>query len=198
MWWRASFTRIDQGREGACVGFAWTNELLAKPVVASVTRPLSEFASAYYKEAQKIDDWPGEAYEGTSVLAGAKIAQKLGYISEYKWAFGIEDVLNALAFTGPVVIGIPWHEGMYQTTPDGLVVVSGKVVGGHAITLTGYGRRKFKSGEFDVVRWRNSWGRTYGKRGDGYIKVTDLEKLLKQDGEACIPAGRKAIIATNF
>lgn len=197
-WWRAPFVRIDQGREGACVGFAWTNELLSRPVVAGVPRPPDTFALSYYKEAQRIDDWPGENYEGTSVLAGAKVAKALGYISEYKWAFGIEDVLNALAFTGPVVIGIPWYEGMYQTTPDGLVVVSGKLVGGHAITLTGYGRRRFRTGEFDVVRWRNSWGRTYGKRGDGYIKVDDLAALLKDGGEACIPMGRKFITAKNF
>lgn len=191
MYWRGPFFRLDQGQEGACVGFAWTNEILSKPVSSNVPRPLNDFALKFYKEAQKLDDWPGEDYEGTSVLAGAKQAQKLGYITGYRWAFGIEDVLDALAFTGPVVIGIPWYNDMYSTLPGGLVKVGGKLVGGHAITLTGYGNRKFPGGlTLDVVRWRNSWGRTYGVRGDGYIRVTDLANLLKQDGEACVPTGR--------
>jgi hypothetical protein len=62
---------LDQGKEGACVGFAWSHELAAYPVRVEVD---DEFArSKIYAEAQKIDEWPGEAYHGTSVLAGAKV-----------------------------------------------------------------------------------------------------------------------------
>lgn len=198
-YWRGPFTRLDQGQEGACVGFAWTNNLLSKPVVAKLPLPPQDFAMNLYKSAQKIDEWEGEAYSGTSVLAGAKVAQLGGFISGYRWAFSIDEVLDALGLLGPVVLGVPWFDGMYGTLPGGLVEVSGSRVGGHAITATGYGRREFplssqvgrraKRTE-DVVRWRNSWGRSYGVRGDGFIRVEDLERLLKGEGEACIPMGR--------
>lgn len=199
VWWGSPKERLDQGREGACVGFAWTNELLAHPVVARLPLPANDFARNLYRSAQKIDEWEGEAYSGTSVLAGAKMAKMGGFISGYRWAFSINDVLDALAFMGPVVLGVPWHESMYGTLPGGLVEVAGERVGGHAILATGYGRKSFSGGlgswranqGEDVIRWRNSWGSSYGVKGDGFIRVADLEKLLKSGGEACVPLGRK-------
>src|SRR5689334_10441072 len=56
---------LDQGREGACVGFGWSHELCAKPGVHMVD---NNFALAVYHRAQQIDEYPGEDYSGTSVL----------------------------------------------------------------------------------------------------------------------------------
>ena len=78
---------LDQGYEGACVGFSWSHELAARPVeVQGVT---NETARQVYFEAQRIDEWEGGAYdgaipfyEGTSVLAGAKALQAQGKIKE--------------------------------------------------------------------------------------------------------------------
>lgn len=191
--WRAG-ERLDQGREGACVGFAWTAELLARPNEVRVPDS-DKFARELYREAQRLDVWPGEAYEGTSVLAGAKAAQKAGFIGEYRWAFSIDEVIDALVAIGPVVIGIPWYENMYETRPSGLVEVGGRLVGGHAITLTGYHPGMRIRGEgwwkrHEVIRWRNSWGEAYGRGGDGFITPDALERLLSDDGEACIPTQR--------
>jgi hypothetical protein len=185
----------DQGSEGACVGFAWMNELLASPKEPK-HQPEEEMANkialSYYKRAQRLDDWPGENYEGTSVLAGAKVMKESGYIGEYRWCFGIDDVRDALIVEGPVVIGVPWYEGMYETKPNGLVQLKGKNVGGHAITLTGYYPSKMFDGKREeVFRWRNSWGRDYGIDGSGYIRYTDLAKLLADSGEACVPMHRE-------
>lgn len=201
--WQAHRQRLDQGHEGACVGFGWTAELQAQPaVVGGVSGqigpyPAQYFASYLYHKAQQVDDWPGDDYEGTSVLAGAKAVQAEGYIDSYRWAFTIDDVLDALIELGPVVLGIPWFESMYETRPGGLVEVDGRLVGGHCITLTGYHPRMRIRGEgwrnrFEVCRWRNSWGESYGNRGDGYIRVEDLEVLLwgRYGGEACIPLNR--------
>lgn len=184
---------IDQGSEGACVGFGWTNELRAKPVPVKFPNP-EQFAIGIYKQAQKIDEWPGENYSGTSVLAGAKICRSLGYIGEFRWAFGIDDVIDTLVTSGPVVLGIPWYESMYETRPSGLIDIGGKKVGGHCILATGYSpkQRFMKEGltTFEVVRLRNSWGPEYGVNGNGWIKVEDLAKLLSGKGEACIPVAR--------
>lgn len=188
-------TVLDQGREGACVGFAWMGELLAAPVRPD-RQPSQELGNAlaswYYKRAQKVDQWPGEDYEGTSVLAGAKIMKEEGFIESYRWCFDIKDVRDTVITTGPVVIGIPWKAGMYETLPEGLVKVHGKNVGGHALVITGFDPAMKINGRVQpVFRWRNSWGSGYGVDGSGYIRYNDLEELLKQTGEACVPLGRK-------
>lgn len=186
---------LDQGSEGACVGFGWMGEFLAQPA-APEPQPgkfaTQKYANDVYQTAKTIDEYPGENYEGTSVLAGAKVMRARGFIKSYRWAFSIEDVRDAIIQEGPVVIGIPWKEGMYETGPGGLVKVSGKSVGGHCLVLTGYDpAMKIGARKYEVYRWRNSWGPDYGVNGSGYIKATDLAKLLKNVGEACVPIGRQ-------
>lgn len=186
---------LDQGREGACVGFGWTAALLASPE-RPAPQPDVEVAEAFakdvYHEAQKIDEWPGEDYEGTSVLAGAKTLARRNLIDSYRWAFGLNDVRDTVIWKGPVVIGIPWFEGMYDTDNHGVVDVSGDMVGGHCITLTGYHPYARLGGKVrEVFRWRNSWGTGYGRNGSGYIEAADLAWLLNMRGEACIPIGKR-------
>lgn len=185
---------LDQGSEGACVGFGWMGELLAQPV-APDQQPEVNFANRlaikFYKEAKKVDQWAGEDYEGTSVLAGAQVMKNLGFITEYNWCFGIDDVRDALIAKGPVVIGIPWYNGMYDTLPGGLVSVSGELTGGHCILLTGYDpAMSFNGKTYEVFRWRNSWGSDYGVDGSGFITYNDLKMLLAENAEACVPIGR--------
>jgi Papain family cysteine protease len=186
---------LDQGSEGACVGFGWTAELLAQPFVpASVpTVPVAQnFALEVYNSAKRIDEWAGENYDGTSVLAGAKVIQQKGFIGGYRWCFGIEDVRDSVIAHGPVVIGIPWFSGMYETGKWGIVNVTGDMVGGHCITITGYHPRKWTpSGRVEAFRWRNSWGTSYGRNGSGWIRYDDLALLLKDQGEACVPLDRR-------
>lgn len=203
--WGSPRERLDQGYEGACVGFGWTHELLASPArvrIDAAHGTPDTFARNVYRTAQRIDEWPGESYDGTSVLAGAKVVRSMGYINGFRWAFGIDDVLDTLCAPardggGPVVLGIPWFESMYETRPGGLVEVDGDLVGGHCLILTGYhpGMRIRQEGwlnRFEVVRWRNSWGRGYGRAGDGLVRVEDLERLLDSrfQAEACVPIGR--------
>lgn len=184
-------TVLDQGSEGACVGYGWLAEILAEPESPD-EQPAPDFgnklARLFYKEAQKVDEWPGEDYSGTSVLAGAKVMKEYGYISEYRWCFSIDDIIDAVVSEGPVVIGIPWYSSMYQTNSLGLTGVKGEKVGGHCIVLTGYHPAKlFGRQSLEVFRWRNSWGQSYGIDGSGYIRVSDLRKLFEEGGEACIP-----------
>lgn len=191
---------LDQGREGACVGFAWTNELIASPRPDPTTNisEAQQYALNVYREAQKIDEWPGESYSGTSVLAGAKIVKGAGHIDEYRWAFNIDDVKDTVIQHGPVIVGIPWYESMYQTRDSGLVEIGGQVVGGHALMVFGYHPAMRINGEgwnnrHRVFKWYNSWGPSYGKRGYGYIRYEDLRDLLADWGEACVPMGRKLV-----
>jgi hypothetical protein len=191
---------LDQGQEGACVGFGWTADLLASPrpdkyATAAVG---NRFARNVYFDAQRIDEWEGENYEGTSVLAGAKVIAAKGYMSEYRWAFSIEDVRDAVIAEGPVVIGIPWYSNMYGTRPSGLLDIGGQLVGGHCILVSGYHPSMRIRGEgwnerHRVFRLRNSWGPDWGVNGNGFIKYDDLAALLREWGEACVPVGRKMV-----
>lgn len=188
---------IDQGAEGACVGYGWTNELLAEPKGKRSADPLraEAYAKDWYKAAQQIDEWEGDTYSGTSVLAGAKVGVGRKHYESYRWAFSIDEVRDAVLGLGPVVIGIPWYEAMYRTRRSGLVEVGGRKVGGHCILLTGYHPQLRILGEgltakHDVFEWFNSWGRSYGRAGRGLIEKATLASLLAEEGEACVPLNR--------
>lgn len=196
-------TYNDQGYEGACVGFAWSHELTARPKVIPTD---NNYALNIYRRARQLDPWPGEDYSGTSVLAGVKAVQELRnqygkpLITEYRWGFGIQDVLRILGYQGPVVLGIDWYENMYDPDSRFFIHPTGEVVGGHAILANGVKivkkntalPAKWDNVDLDksYVRLHNSWGQGYGLGGDAFITVRDLDTLLKNGGEACIPVVR--------
>lgn len=183
-------TRLDQGQEGACVGFSWSQELAASPVVVSGIT--NESARQVYFSAQRLDDYPGGAYpdatpfyEGTDVLAGAKAVEALGKLTEYRWAFNLNDVILAVGHQGPGVFGTNWYSGSMDTDSKGFIHATGEIVGGHAICVRGVNVSK------KYFTLANSWGTSWGKGGDCYISFDDFEKLLLDSGEFCIPVGRK-------
>jgi hypothetical protein len=124
--------------------------------------------------------------EGASVLAGARVLRDLGDIKSYRWGFGLDDVLQTLSRRGPVVLGINWTDSMYSTDDHGLIEISGPVVGGHCILASGIWPNHpfFKD---DVVALINSWGSSWGINGRGFLRTSDLDSLLRENGEACIP-----------
>lgn len=192
---------LDQGREGACVGFAWTAELMAEPM-RPIPMPSTDVANRYakgiYRQAQRLDQWPGENYSGTSVLAGAKTVKSRGYLESYHWCFSVDELKYAVTQLGPAVIGVNWYQGMYRTKLiDGkhFAKVSGKKVGGHALTIIGYDPAVMVNGkETECFIWRNSWGFSYGDNGNAYITVEELEALAKERTEFCIPIARKKAV----
>lgn len=173
---------LDQGREGACVGHAWAHEVAAPP-----KRSLSSSNLAFhiYREAQKVDEWSGEAYSGTSVLAGAKIVQSLGHMDEYRWCFSLADIALAVGRQGPVVVGLNWYSGMFSPDADGYIHPTGSLAGGHAILCNGVNikRRRFML--------TNSWGRGWGRDGTCFISFDELDRLLHEQGDACVPVRRR-------
>ena len=183
---------LDQGTEGACVGFAWTHELNAKPFRIRV---MTNTAKTMYYAAQQWDQWAGTEYDGTSVIAGAKTVHSLGHMPEYRWAFGIDDVLRTLSEHGPVVLGINWYEGMFNTNAEGFIAPTGNIAGGHAILAKAVKFREregfwWKDLPEPIITLHNSWGTDWGVNGDAYITASDLATLLNQQGEACVPVKR--------
>lgn len=101
-WWDF----YDQGSEGACVGFSASRMM-------SLLNRVRYDARWLYREAQKVDAWPGENYEGTSVRAGLDVLRSRGHcrvgtlgkvypedvasgISVYRWATSPEEVHEAI------------------------------------------------------------------------------------------------------
>jgi hypothetical protein len=183
---------FDQGHEGACVAYALGHELASRPAEQKGIYDKWLVENVYW-EAQKIDPWAGgiypgatPIYEGTSVLAGVKILHKKKFFKEYRWAFNFNDLIAGIGYNGPAVLGLNWYEGMFDTDSDGFIKPSGYIAGGHAVLARAV---NVKTG---VVTIRNSWGKSWGRGGDCYIKFADLERLLYERGEAVFLVGRTA------
>ena len=175
---------LDQKQTSECVAYSWSHELIAKPK----PKTLAWSPHDIYTQAQKIDEWPGEDYDGTSVLAGVKILQQMGYIGEYRWGFTSRDGITGVSRHGPGVIGITWRDDMWETDLNGYVHWSGSQAGGHAILVRGVSLTR------QAVLLHNSWGADWGGTtkgpGTAWFSFTDLDKALKDDGEFCIPTVR--------
>ena len=76
------------------------------------------------------------------------------------------------------------YEGLMESDKDGLIVLKGKALGGHAILCNGYNA---KTGLF---RLHNSWGKNWGINGECFIDMDHMAKLLFESGEAAIPLKR--------
>ncbi len=172
-WWG------DQGATSSCVGHAWAHFVEDSPR----THPAPGFhidPYTIYREAQKVDEWTGEGYDGTSVRAGAKYLQAQGVIGEYLWAFDVDTVIRNILEVGPLVVGTNWYEGMFYPKRDFIIHPTGRVAGGHAYVLNGYNKAT------KLFRCKNSWGRGWGSKGHAYMHRSTFARLLAEDGEACI------------
>jgi C1A family cysteine protease len=168
---------LDQGWTSQCVAYAWLHFLASAPIM---TRSRT-FPSPVdlYKAAQKIDEWPGEDYDGTSVRAGAKVLQSLGLISGYLWADSMDTLKRFVVQRGPVVIGTDWFSGMDRTR-GGYTIPEGRHRGGHAYLVHGW------SASRKAFRAVNSWGAEWGDGGKLWIDELDMQYLIFQaNGEAC-------------
>jgi papain like protease len=175
--------RLDQGAIGQCVGFGFGQELAARPKVH--TKVTYDTARQIYLRAQQLDEWPGEDYEGTSILAGAKTVQEKNYVTAYHWCFTLSELVLAVGYLGPVVLGVNWHTGQMDTDSNGFIHPTGAVEGGHAIIANGV---SVKSRSFLLT---NSWGAGWGTNGQCRITWSDMWQLLSEQGEACVPIGRR-------
>lgn len=195
--------RLDQGAEGACVGFGFAHELAARPGI--VTGVNNTYARDLYWDAQRADDWSGGSYpgaspvyEGTSVLAGAKVCLKRGFYKEVRWALNLTDLVIAVGYTGPAVMGVDWYEDMLDTDDHGYIHPTGDIAGGHCVCINGVKIVKKADGTADPLRSyfviQNSWGRSWGVDGRCGITLAETMKLWS-GGDFCIPIGRVAAVA---
>ena len=210
--WRHSAV-LDQGAEGACVGMGCAGEAAAEPVpVPGVT---NAYARGWYRSAQRRDPWPGEAYSGTSVLAGLLEGRARGLYTGFLWAKSAAELAAGIVLPesrggGPAVIGVEWTQGSYDTDGLGVLRPSGPVVGGHCVAVIGFvpatssrvsatlqrqledlglwnGYRSAGGPVFVIL---NSWGRSFGINGLALVPLAVMESWVAARGEFAQPVGR--------
>lgn len=204
---------LDQGVEGACVSTGCGHEAAARPVeVQGITFPWCR--ENIYHPAQHEDPWRGcslgqrcpiepmsESYEGTSVLAGVKQLQRLGFVTSYVWAITLKEAILGLGYFGPAILGFNWYEGMFDTDADGFIHPTGRLMGGHcllaqAVKIVYKDRPSWKNFwrtrtwedvdlERSYVTLHNSWGKNWGVNGRAKISLNDFNRLLLEQGEVC-------------
>ncbi len=178
-WWG------DQGYTPHCVAYAWLHWLADGPVTQPSPLPTIK-PRVLYSEAQAADEIPGNDYDGTTVRGGAKVLRDRGLVAKFLWATSLEAVVNTILEVGPVVIGVNWYGGMMDPGRRGRIAPTGELVGGHAVVVNGVNVRA------ETLRIKNSWGRSWGDNGRAVISFEHFERLLAEDGEACIATEIKA------
>jgi len=182
---KAKGNHLDQGREGACVGMGLTNAMRYEPNIGDLQKYDEHFAiTQIYWEAQKNDPFPGGEYPGasprmggTSLLEGAKQLKRLGLIKSYRWAFSIDELILGLGYFGVAVVGIPWYSRMSEPESDGRIRIGGQIEGGHCLDTIQYNKNSGK------LRLAQTWGMEHGDRGEVYIMIDEMDRLLHEQGE---------------
>jgi len=178
-YWQDNIWWGDQGNSPKCVGYAWTHWIEDGPIIHSGVHPVVS-PDLIYSEAQKIDAWPGESYDGTSVRAGARYLQNISKISSYYWAFDVNTLINTVLTLGPVVVGTNWYYSMFYPNINGLIKISGYLAGGHAYVINGVDTVN------KLFRIKNSWGQSWGVGGHAFISFDDMSRLIFENGEICL------------
>ncbi len=110
---------LDQGREGACTGFA----LAAVVNYHLARRNLKRFVSPrmLYEMARKYDEWPGEGYDGSSARGAMKGWVAHGVCSDDSWPYdvlGTERLTQEVAEEAQLTPGGSYYRVMHRQIRD--------------------------------------------------------------------------------
>lgn len=185
-YWNYAYPPLDQGDTGTCVAHGGKNFLLADPVV-QVTRDGPPLPLEMYRQIVLLDEFADNDFEatapddqlqsGTTTRALCKWLLDRGYIQQYRRAMNVHDMAEWVALRGPLLVGIPWHEGMMRVDNRGYIARSGGWLGGHFVIYIGV---NFDRQDFTI---ENSWGR-WGIEGTGRARISfdHTSQLVFHDG----------------
>lgn len=208
----------DQGAMGSCVGFSGCT------VLAEHAEHRDKVFSPMwlYTEAQKLDEWPGEDYSGTSISGACKALRTVGVCQEDFWPYGGDIFRGAeidasrhrihsyfriepgdiVAMKTMLMKECLWcafdvREGFYNAVYDGIVhdagYLKGRSYGGHAVALVGW---KTIDGRL-YWEFQNSWGYKWGDHGFFYMSA-DLFSQVAIGGvyyvETNVESGQEIVV----
>jgi len=191
----------DQGKEGACTGFALAaviDYLLAR---MGVETGAEVSARMLYEMAQRYDEWSGEEYAGSSCrgaikgwyhmgacrealypfdrklnkgwsIEAAKDARRCTVGAYYRLGNRISDYHAALNEVGAILCSADVHAGWNRpAAANGHISHQPKPLGGHAFAIVGYDASGF---------WiQNSWGRNWGLDGTALWTYEDWQLSVR-------------------
>ena len=137
-----------------------------------------DYAHQAYSLATQLDPWdftwPPED-GGSSGLAAAKAAQRLGKGGAYRHVFrGADEVVQLIQTGRAVSVGTWWTWGMFEPDDNNIIEPTGGLAGGHQYLARGYDLKR------DLIRIRCWWGWFR----DVWIRRNHLNDLLMDDGDA--------------
>lgn len=175
----------DQNGYPRCVGYRWRQFLYQAPVKIKAPELT---ADEIYTWAQQHDPWPGTDYAGTTVRAGVRCLVEYGHVTEYRWAFTVEDCLRwLLGGYGTLVVGTDWYAGMSRPDSRNYLHATGEMQGGHCYGFIGANRTERK------LRVENNWGTEWADGGRAWMSFDTFADLLASGGEACCALERSAV-----
>jgi C1A family cysteine protease len=179
----------NQGGEGSCVSFAAAGfkefqEKNFKTYLAPrfLTDRIQKDADsgAYPRDAMEVllkegvspeMCQPYVAREASTPCQGSVDLAKENKIKAYARLYTIEEMKKCLyengAFLASFLVTDTWFKPV-----GGLVIPEGKVVGGHAVCIVGY------DDATRLLKFRNSWGRDWGRDGYGYLPYVSVGQYL--------------------
>jgi hypothetical protein len=140
----------------------------------------SQLVQPLYRECTANDPFSGQwepEDTGSDGLTLGKMLKARGLISGYQHATSIAACHVAIQ-NGPFAVGIPWYQNMFYPDPNGVVVPSGAMVGGHEIVCDEYDLDR------DLWWYTNSWSDGWGIRGRFAMSSATFQTLLSRQGDA--------------
>lgn len=178
---------LDQRNTSSCTGHALAHCL--NTTYFAGTRGIrrryldSRAAMDLYSAATARDEFPGQYPPndgGSSSLGVCKAGVDLGYLSGYRHTFTLAQAISAIQVQ-PGIAGLPWYEGMFDTDNAGFIRPTGRMIGGHEVTVLGVNLPA------RYVTILSSWGPLWGINGRAKIRWQDFDKLLHEQGDVTFP-----------
>ena len=183
----------NQSNTPHCEGYTgldWGNSL---PI--NDNWPNAEGHRIYYLCQPGDVNVPVAQQQGSTSRALCKVlVNQLHRASAYAFTTSTDTMRDYLLLHGPLGIGIPWDNDMFNPDSENYVHTGGGEAGGHALIVAGYVAKgdtvpasMWGSTDFDAPENTfvvpNHWDVTWADKGVCYMTVPTIQELLDRNGD---------------